>query len=144
MSIKPRSAYTDKLMLVNHENVESIWDLGQLFGDPFSFEAKSVQRSEEDAELSSTVPPDTVRLYFQFATSAVKYKRYPDSILTGLQKFGGLLGLFKFSILLTYLHKKRFEKKLMDKMRRSMPEVQGEDGLQNPQRPVYGLNHTSS
>jgi mannose/fructose/N-acetylgalactosamine-specific phosphotransferase system component IIC len=64
------------------------------------------------------VPSDTVRLYFQFATSATKFRRYPDSILTGLQKFGGLLGLFKFSILLTYLHKKRFEKKLMAKMRK--------------------------
>ena len=64
MSIHPRSAYTDKLMLVNHENIESIWDLGALFGDPPYDLAKSVQRQEEDAELSSTVPNDTVRLYF--------------------------------------------------------------------------------
>lgn len=32
MSIHPRSTYTDKLMLVNYENVESIWDFGALLG----------------------------------------------------------------------------------------------------------------
>ncbi|TNV79738.1 hypothetical protein FGO68_gene2781 [Halteria grandinella] len=129
MSIRPRSTYTDKLMLVNYENVESIWDLEALLGGPdASQDLKSVQRSEEDAELSSTVPSDSVRIYFQFATSATKYKRYPDSILTGLQKFGGLLGLFKFSILLAYLHKKRFEKKLMLKMRKGVESKPDEIG----------------
>jgi hypothetical protein len=30
-SIRPRSTYTDKLTIVNLQNVESIWDLGPLF-----------------------------------------------------------------------------------------------------------------
>jgi hypothetical protein len=75
--------------------------------------------------------------------------------MTGLQKFGGLLGLYKFSIFLAWMHKRRFEKKHMRRIREEVNEVKAlEDGsrvadegtatVHSTPDNQYGLNHTSS
>lgn len=40
------------------------------------------------------------------------YVRYPDTLVMGLSKIGGLIALFKFSLILKILHKRQFEQEL--------------------------------
>ena len=43
------------------------------------------------------------------------YTHYPDSIVIGLSKIGGLIALFKIAQLLRIYHKSKFEKQYDDK-----------------------------
>ena len=43
------------------------------------------------------------------------YLRYPDTMLLGLQKFGGLLALLRLSYFFVFFNEKRHEKKLEKK-----------------------------
>jgi hypothetical protein len=42
--------------------------------------------------------------------------RYPDSIVDGLTKIGGILAIFRIGLLLSYLHQCSFEKKLVARL----------------------------
>ena len=51
-------------------------------------------------------------LYFRASLTIDNYTRYPDSVLMGLTKVGGLLALFRILIGLRIFHRWQFEKKV--------------------------------
>lgn len=117
--IRPRTVYTDKLRVINYIDQRSIWDFGGLFYQKDYKNALHIyQRIQEDAEMSSTVKNDSVKMYFQFAVSSQNQRRYPDSLLSGLVKLGGLLGLFKLTMFMGYFHKRNFEAKIIRQLKK--------------------------
>lgn len=58
---------------------------------------------------------DEVRFEIIFDSQIIRYQRYPDTILMGLQKLGSLIPLFKVSLILGWLHKLYFERQLKER-----------------------------
>jgi hypothetical protein len=54
----------------------------------------------------------------------VSYEKYPDSVLSGLSKVGGLIALLNISFLLNLLNHYWFEKKI----KRDIKELEAEKG----------------
>ena len=59
------------------------------------------------------IPDDEVQIEFEFSEFIEFNERYPDSLLMGLSKLGGLLALFKISLFLRFMHQQQFEKQFM-------------------------------
>ena len=55
---------------------------------------------------------DTVEIYFQFPGVIHTLSRYPDNIIMGLAKLGGLFAALKVSLVLLTINKSLFEKKM--------------------------------
>ena len=55
---------------------------------------------------------DTVEIYFQFPGVNHTLSRYPDNIIMGLAKLGGLFAALKVSLVLLAINKSLFEKKM--------------------------------
>ena len=55
---------------------------------------------------------DTVEIYFQFPGVSHTFSRYPDNIIMGLAKLGGLFAALKVSLVLLAINKSLFEKKM--------------------------------
>ena len=54
-------------------------------------------------------------LYFKLdKNTIVVYQKYPDSILSGLAKIGGLIAILRIGSLLTIYNKRFFEKDLRE------------------------------
>lgn len=62
--------------------------------------------------------------HFDVGTNVIFYinkvynrsSRYPDSIVDGFTKIGGLLAIFRIGILLSFFHQSMFEKKLVKRL----------------------------
>ena len=50
------------------------------------------------------------------------YQAYPLQMVTGLTKIGGLIAIFQFGTILYFFHKKRFERQLLEQIRKSKKE----------------------
>lgn len=58
----------------------------------------------------SFLKEDEVRFYFAMENIVTHQVQYPDSLLQGLAKIGGLMAIFKVSMFLQCMHKAQFEK----------------------------------
>jgi hypothetical protein len=62
-------------------------------------------------------------MFFYIKKVYNRSSRYPDSIVNGLTKIGGLLAIFRIGLLLSYLHQSKFEKKLMARLENQNEKV---------------------
>ena len=58
------------------------------------------------------MPTDQVNIDFHFYGNLDFYRRYPDTIVMGLTKVGGMLAILNIGLFLRFLHRKYFEKDL--------------------------------
>jgi hypothetical protein len=74
--------------------------------------------------------PVYIAIFFSFPTNIVdSYEKYPESVVTGLTKIGGILALVRIvTLALFYLHKYLFETHIKKTL--SLTE-EGEDDMEN-------------
>jgi hypothetical protein len=79
--------------------------------------------------------PESARIFirtdFSFPTFLIdSYEKYPESVVSGLTKIGGILALVKIvNFALIFLHRYLFEAQIKKKF--SLKEEEGEDDLEN-------------
>jgi hypothetical protein len=103
---------------------ENIW---LRYLTPYKLDIKSplVKDIEMINEENPTGIP-IIRTFFIFTTDLIdSYEKYPESVVSGLTKIGGMLALFRIvSLALFYLHRYLFETHIKKKL--SLKE-EGED-----------------
>jgi mannose/fructose/N-acetylgalactosamine-specific phosphotransferase system component IIC len=57
---------------------------------------------------------DRITIRFYFSKFMKDYERFPDSVLTALERIGGLIVALNFGFLLQYLHQKWYEQHMTD------------------------------
>lgn len=82
---------------------------------PFSntpYLPSEIQLQESFTTLKTYVPPDDdqVKFFFKFDITANFLERGPDTVLMGLAKIGGLLGLIKIMGIFKMFNRSAFEK----------------------------------
>jgi hypothetical protein len=61
---------------------------------------------------SRVIEEDSEFIFLEISDVEDVYTRYPETVLSGLTKIGGLIALIKALTLFSLLHKHRFEKHL--------------------------------
>lgn len=102
----------DQYKYINYQNSDSV-----MFGHPFSNEYKGGADKSVDngwsIQTSNIVPEGAVTIYYDIYEQIIFYRRFPDSLLTGLSKIGGLFFFFSIiSALLYMLHSSYFTTEL--------------------------------
>jgi hypothetical protein len=60
------------------------------------------------------------KISFDVQVEKTLYVLYPSGILNALTKIGGLLAILKISIIISFLHKRWFEKEINDQIAKNM------------------------
>ena len=67
---------------------------------------------------------------------------YPNSVIDGLIKIGGLLAVFQVSLILSYFHEKIFEKRLLEQLEGEELSKQKEGKLEiNDVRQIFSTEN---
>lgn len=72
------------------------------------------------------------------AKFGISYIRYPDSLLSGLSKIGGLMALFRLAFLFRALHKRRFEQMAEQEL-----TIKGAGPSSKSKNPTAAVNSTT-
>ena len=122
------SEFNLKLGYFESKETENIW-VRQL--TPYTQDMKTPFVKNIDMEYVE-IPLATPQLYtnFIFATALIdSYEKYPESVVSGLTKIGGILALVRIvQLALFYLHRYLFEAHIKKEL--SLKE-EGEDDLEN-------------
>ena len=104
----------DKFKPIQYSNSDQIFTpVWERSGHPTSLlHSVKVQQFQEGS--NQIVAFDTIRVEVYFSKQLESITRYPESIVMGLVKIGGLLALFKIFLVLQCLNKYRFERDVMN------------------------------
>ena len=107
--IYPKTLVRDTYKLVNYVDDDTIWSIFNSPPPPQLF----FQTTQAYGTFLHNFKSDQITFYFEFLQTATTYRRYPDSLLMGFAKLGGLIALLKVSLLLRFIHQKLFEREIM-------------------------------
>ena len=135
------SALYDKYTITNYQNYETVF--ARSFIDHIeNISGFQSSTSNNFCQLNSTYNLDHIKHRFYVSKFWLIYERYPDTLTTALAKIGGLIAVFKLSILIQYVHKKVYEKRLIKHLTNFRKALQG--NTQNPNQTVDNNQPTNN
>ena len=119
------STQYDKYTITEYQGYETVWARSK--SDKIE-EVQGFQSSSSNnfCRYNSTYNLNYIRHQFYVSKFYSVYERYPDTLTTALAKIGGLIAVFKLSIIVQYFHKKAYEKRLIKHL------TEFRRGLQSP------------
>lgn len=95
----------EQFKLINYDSSDSIFDfqLQYVLGSKIKRQLY-IEDSEASVYKLKSVAPTELLIIYHIPNNLEFYRREPDSIILGISKIGGLLALFKFGVILKWLH----------------------------------------
>ena len=80
------------------------------FASPYVAEGYQIQDVTNRPIRNATI--DEIFIYIEISSIGDVYTRYPETLLSGLTKIGGLIALIKVLAYMRFIHKLQFESQL--------------------------------
>lgn len=104
------SIFFDQQMIAQYRETYNLANLFGVFNETLLM--KSTKAFVFDIGLQQ---PNSVMHQIMIHHLGKIYERYPDQLILGLTKIGGLLALFKVTLLMRWYHKVEFERRLNER-----------------------------
>ena len=116
----------DRYKIVEYEKSDSIFSVQRKDQDILGFTWTS-----GNCLFDQSYPKNFIRYEALFPRYYTSYQAYPYQMVSVFTRIGGLIGIFQIGRLLFLFHKSRFERQLLDQLRKSK-----QDFKENIQRKV--------